>query len=75
MFYVYTICMKNGKEYKTEITLNLEELISELMPKDLYEIKMFHCKLFNERGKSVVIIGSEVSSIEYFVETKQNSWD
>jgi len=75
MFYVYNICMKNGKEYKTENTLKLDELIKELMPKDPYEIKMFNCKLFNEKGKNVAIIGSEVSSIEYFVETKQNSWD
>ena len=75
MFYVYNIYMKNGKEYETELTLNFKELINELMPKDPYEIKIFHCKLFNEKSKSVAIIGSEVSSVEYFVETKPNSWN
>jgi len=41
------------------------------MSKDPYEIKIFHCNLFNGEGNSVAIIGSEVSSIEYFV-TKES---
>jgi hypothetical protein len=67
--------MKNGKEYKTELTLKLDELINALMPKDIHEIKIFHFNIFDGKGKSVAIIGSEVSSIEYFVKIKANSWD
>ena len=67
MFYVYNICMKNGKEYKTENTLKLDELIKELMPKDPYEIKIFNLNIFDGNGQGTAIIGSEVSSIEYFV--------
>jgi len=71
MYYVYTICMKNGKEYKTEVKQNLNELINQLMPQSLNEIKIFNCNLFNGEGRSVAIIGSEVSSIEYLV-TKES---
>jgi len=75
MFYVYNICMKNSKEYKTELTIKLDELIKELMPKDPYEIKIFHLNIFDGNGQSAAIVGSEVSSVEYFVETRPNSWD
>jgi len=74
MYYVYTICMKNGKEYKTDVKQNLNELINQLMSKDHYEIKIFHCNLFNGEGRSVAIIGSEVSSIEYIV-TKESFFE
>jgi len=75
MFYVYNICMKNGKEYKTELTIKLDELIEQLMSKDPYEIKIFHLNIFDGNGQSAAIVGSEVSSVEYFVKPKANSWD
>jgi len=66
MNYVYIICMKNGKEYKTEIKMPIDELIVKLMPNDKYEIKIFHCNIFDKKGSGVAIIGNEVSSVEYF---------
>ena len=75
MFYVYNICMKSGKEYKTELTIKLDELIEQLMPKTQFSIPIFNCNIFDGNGKSVAIIGTEVSSIEYFVKPKPNSWD
>jgi len=37
--------------------------------------KIFHLNIFEGKGHSVAVIGSEVSSIEYFVKQRPNSWN
>jgi len=65
--YDYIICMKSGKEYKIKTQLKFEELIMNIMPKQTNEIKLSHFELIDCAEKNVAIIGSEISSIEYFV--------
>jgi len=65
--YDYIICMKSGKEYKIKAQFKFEELIMNIMPKQTNEIKLSHFKLIDYAEKNVAIIGSEISSIEYFV--------
>jgi len=66
--YTYVICMKSGKEYKIIANLIYKELINEMMPKLTNEIKFSHFELLDCPEKNVAIIGSEISSIEYFIE-------
>ena len=63
----YIICMKSGKEYKIKTQLKFEKLIMNIMPKQTNEIKLSHFESIDCAEKNVAIIGSEISSIEYFV--------
>ena len=65
--YDYIICMKSGKEYKIKTQLEFKELIMNIMPKQTNEIKISHFELVDCKEKNVAIIGSEISSIEYFI--------
>ena len=65
--YDYIICMKSDKEYKIKTQLKFEELIMNIMPKQTNEIKLSHFELIDCAEKNVAIIGSEISSIEYFI--------
>ena len=65
--YDYIICMKSGKEYKIKTQFKFEELIMKIMPKQINEIKISHFELVECAEKNVAIIGSEISSIEYYV--------
>jgi len=65
--YTYIICMKNGKEYKITTNYLFKELINEIIPKLTNEIKFSHFELVDCAENNVAIIGSEVSSIEYYV--------
>jgi len=65
--YNYIICMKSGKEYKIKTQFEFKELIMNIMPKQTNEIKLSHFELIDCKEKNVAIIGSEISSIEYFV--------
>jgi len=68
MSYYYNICMRSGKEYKITTNLIYKELANEIMPKLTNEIKISHFELADCKEKNVAIIGSEISSIEYFIE-------
>jgi len=65
--YTYIICMKNGKEYKVTTKFLFEELIDKIIPKNINEIILSHFELVDYPEKIVAIIGSEISSIEYYV--------
>lgn len=68
--YNYIICMKSGKEYKIESELIFKDLMSQLMPINAHEIKVSTFKLSDCDGQGIGIIGSEISSVEYFISTK-----
>jgi len=71
---IYVICMKNGEKYKTELEIQIDELIEKLLPRS-NESKILICNILDSKGKSVVIVGREVSNIEFFVKQRPNSWD
>ena len=65
--YDYKICMKSGKEYKITTDFKFEELVNKIMPRNINEFRFSSFNLLDNGGNIVGILGSEVSSIEYFI--------
>jgi len=69
--YVYNICMKSGKEYKIIAEFLFEELIDKILPKNINEFRFSNFSLADNEENIVGILGSEVSSIEYYVKVNK----
>ena len=63
----YTIVMKNGTKYKVKSNQLIDELMKTILPRYANDIRLTNCEIVDTPNHVVLIIGSEVSSVEYTV--------
>lgn len=63
--YSYIVFLKNGKEYIIKSNCQIEDFMYNILPK---QSNSYHVNYFDlSENKAVVFLGSEVSSVEYFI--------